>query len=227
MNDIARARKDLTINGWSQKGEVNETVSKENRVNESLLSSPTRLRIAEMISRRPRTLRELARLTGLSVPGVLRHIESMSKAGLIKEERVEVKSFSARKLYSLKGMRVLDFTVGDLSIFKVATDKPVKEKGVRDFESLAMEIFVGRRGIREKAKRLARAIDEMVENERTLTKGIDDLDLTDEERLILLTLFTEETADDAERILTRVQGMKDARRSIDVALAKAKHNVGK
>ena len=132
----------------------------------------------------------------------------------------------ARKLYSLKG-RVVDFTVGNLSIFKVAMDTPVREKGTQDLESLAMDIFIGRRQIREKAKRLDRAIDGLIENEETLARGIEALELTDEERLILLTIFTEETADDAEKILTRVQGMKEARRSIDEALAKAKRNVGK
>ena len=224
---MSEREKNLANKSSSQKGEVTETVSMESKPNEILLPSSTRLRIAELISRRPRTLRELSRLTALSVPGVLRHIEAMNRAGLIHEERVQVRMLPARKLYSLKGMRVIDFTVGDLSIFKVAIDKPVKERGVRDLESLAMEILVGRRVIREKAKRLARAIDELVENEEILAKEIDGMELTDEERLILLTIFTEETADDAERVLTRIQGMKEARRSIEEALAKAKHNVGK
>jgi DNA-binding MarR family transcriptional regulator len=219
--------KKLANKGRSQKGEASETISVENRLSETLLSSQTRLRIAELISRRPRTLRELARLTGLSIPGVLRHIEAMSKAGLILEERVKVRMLSARKLYSLKDMRVVDFSVGDLTIFKVAMAKSAKENDAQDIDSLAMEIFVGRRRIGEKARRLARAIDELVENEEMLAKGIDSLELTDEERLILLTLYTEETADDAERVLTRVQGVRDARRSIDEALSKVKHNVGK
>ena len=222
---MSKTENNLADKGGASGGEVNETVSKKTRLGETLLSSPTRLRIAELISRRPRTLRELAKLTELTVPGVLRHIEAMGEAGLIQEKRVRM--LPSRKLYSLKGMRVMDFTVGDLSIFKVAKHKPVTEKGAQNLESLAMDIFVGRRRIREKAKRLARAMDELVENEEILAKGIDDLALTDEERLILLTIFTEETTDDAERVLMRIQGMKEARRSIDNALAKAKHNVGR
>jgi len=221
---LSKTEKSLAKKGGNFGGQVDETVSTKTKLNETILSSPTRLRIAELISRRPRTLRELAKLTGLSVPGVLRHIEAMSKAGLIQEKRVTM--LPARKLYSLKA-RVIDFTVGDLSIFKVAMDTPVREKGAQDLESLAMDIFICRRKIREKSKRLARAIDELIENEERLVKGIDDQNLTDEERLILFTIFTEETADDAERILMRIQGMKDARRSIDNVLAKAKHNVGK
>jgi predicted transcriptional regulator len=213
--------------GRAQEGEVDETIPLESKVNEALLSSRTRVRIAELISRRPRTLRELARLTRMSIPGVLRHIEAMSKAGLIKEEPVEMRNLPARKVYSLKGMKVMDFSVGDLTILKVARDKPLKEKGARDLESLAMEILMGRRRIREKARRLARAMDELIGYEVKLAKGINDLELTDEERLVLLTLFTEETADEAERVLVRNHGMREARRSIDGALVKAKSNVRK
>ena len=209
-----------------QEGGVDETLSIENRLSEALLSSQTRLRIAELISRRPRTLRELARLTRMSVPGVLRHIEAMSKAGLVNEERVEMRTLPARKLYSLKGMKVMDFSVGDLTILKVAIDKAIEDKNTRDLESLAMEILVGRRRIKEKVRRLARTVDELLVNEKMLAKGINDLHLSDEERLVLLTTFSEETDDEAERVLERTQGMREARRSIDEALAKARHNVG-
>jgi hypothetical protein len=163
----------------------------------------------------------------MSVPGVLRHIEAMSKAGLINEERVEMRTLPVRKLYSLKGIKVMDFSMGDLTILKVTIDKPLVEKNTRDLESLAMEIFVGRRRIKEKVRRLARAVDELLVNEEMLANGIDDLQLPDEERLVLLTTFTEETADEAEKVLVRIQGMREARRSIDKALAKARRNVDK
>ena len=192
-------------------------------LNEALLSSQTRLRIAELVSRRPRTLRELARLTGLSVPGVLRHIEAMSRAGLIREEKVSAESLPARKVFSLKGIRVMDFSVNDLTIFSVARDDARKgARGARDLEAQAMDILVSRRRIREKARRLARAIGDLEDQESALTRAIGSLKLTDEERLVLLTIFTEETVEDAERMLTRIQDMKEARRSIDKALSKVK-----
>ena len=192
-------------------------------MNEALLSSQTRLRIAELVSRRPRTLRELARLTGLSVPGVLRHIEAMSRAGLIREEKVSAESLPARKVFSLKGIRVMDFSVNDLTIFSVARDDARKgARGGRDLEAQAMDILVSRRRIREKARRLARAIGDLEDQESALTRAIGSLKLTDEERLVLLTIFTEETVEDAERMLTRIQDMKEARRSIDKALSKVK-----
>ncbi|HUI23044.1 MAG TPA: hypothetical protein VLY82_01470 [Nitrososphaerales archaeon] len=144
----------------------------------------------------------------------------------MNEERVEMRTLPARKLYSLKGMKVMDFSVGDLTILKVAIDKAIEDKNTRDLESLAMEILVGRRRIKEKVRRLARTVDELLVNEKMLAKGINDLHLSDEERLVLLTTFSEETDDEAERVLERTQGMREARRSIDEALAKARHNVG-
>ena len=209
------------------KGEADESVPVADAPNEVLMSSQTRLRIAELISRRPRSLRELARLTRLSVPGVLRHVAALSRAGFIREERVTPETLPVRKVYSLKGARVMDFSVGNLTIFKVAREKPTRLRRSQDFERLSMEILVGRRRIRDRARRLARLTDELFESEELLIRGIERLDLSDEERLILLTVFTEETIDDAERVLTRVQGMKEARRSIDKALAKAKRIGGR
>ena len=196
----------------------------EKRLAEALLSSPTRIKIAELVSRRPRTLRELARLTGVSVPGVLRHIEAMGKAGLIHADRLATKELPVRKVYSLQAVKVMDFSVGDLTILKVSAKKGTKVEAARSLERQAMDIMLGRRRVREKAKRLARAIDELGENEEILARSVEGLDLTDEERLVLLTVLTEETVGDAERVLVRIQGMREARRSIDEALATARRN---
>ncbi len=222
MVDLAKKVENPSGRGAINDGEVVEANLAERPSNDLLLSSRTRLRIAELVSRRPRTLRELASLTNLSVPGVLRHLEAMDKAGLIREERVRSKTLPARKLYSLKGITVMDLSVGDISIFKVSRDTASKEKGSGDLQSLAMEIMVGRRRVRERARRLTRAIDELFEDEKRLKERIGSLGLTNEDRLILLTVFTEDTMEDATRVLTRIQGAKDARRSIDKALARAK-----
>lgn len=215
--------------GTSDKGDGRwggavETVPIADRQKDVLVSSRTRLRIAELISRRPRTLRELAKLTSLSVPGVLRHLEAMDKAGLIEEERLATRTLPVRKVYSLKGMKVVDFSVGDLSILKVTAVNSARRRKPENLEGLAMEILVGRRRIRDKARRLARSIDDQVENEGKLIGGIGDIGLTDEERLILEVLLTEETVEDGVRVLSRFYGVED-RRSIDEALSKARRNV--
>jgi predicted transcriptional regulator len=173
-------------------------------------------------------LRELAKLTGLSVPGVLRHLDAMDRAGLVREVRVTSKQMPIRKLYSIHGIKVVDFSVGNLSIFSVS--RPTARESAQGSPSLhwlATEILIGRRRIREKAKRLARSIDELLENEESLASAIESLGADDDERLILLTMFTEETAEEAEAVLTKIQGLKDARRSIDKALGKAKQHGAK
>ena len=145
---------------------------------------------------------------------------------MIRETRMTSRLMPVRKLYSMKGMRVVDFSVGDLSIFKVAI--PSQNKSVSepsDLQWLATEIMIGRRRIREGARRLARSIDELVENEESLERAIESFKLDDDERLVLLTNFSEDTSEDAEAVLTRLQGLKDARKAIEGSLAKARRNV--
>jgi predicted transcriptional regulator len=194
----------------------------EDSLSSVFLSSKTRLRLAELMSIRPRSLRELAKLTGLTMPGVLRHLDALNKEGLITANRLSSRLIPVRKTYSLKGVRVIDLSTGDLSITKIS--KSDQRKGGSEkasLEWLASDVLVSRRRIREKSRRLARAIDEHLESESKLTRAIDALDLEDDERLIVLTAYTEETTNDAMEILES-EGMRDVRKSIDSALAKAK-----
>ena len=194
---------------------------------ETVASSPTKLKIADLLSIRPRTLRELADLSGVSVQGVLRHLNELDKVGLLHQANIKGSKMSTRRLYSLKEVRVRDYTVGDLTIIKVTKQPRIVKGGGGhvSVESLGSEILVSRRRIKDKARRLARTIDELMEDERRLIQAIEDLQLEDEDRIVMQTVFTEDTLDDAERILSRIQGLPDARRSIDKALAEAKRNV--
>jgi len=192
---------------------------------ENVTSSRTRLRILSLMSQRPRTLRELAKLTDISVQGVLRHLKALDEMGLVQERTISSKEFPTRKLYSVKGVRVDDFSVEDLMVVKASKRSPVgsaQELPAEGFEKLAGEILLDRRRIKDKAKRLARMIEGLAESETRLMKAIADLKLADDERLVLQTVFTEETLQEAEEILSRVQGLQNARRSIDKALAKAR-----
>ena len=209
-----------------RRGEPGDAAAIASRAHDALMSSQTRLLIAETLSKRPRTLRELSKLTRLSVPGVLRHLEAMGKAGFIREEKLATRALPVRKMYSLKGIKVMDFSVGDTSIFRVTSDSTSKGRTPEDPELLSMEILVGRRAIREKARRLARSIDGLAETEGMLQRAIGGMNLTDIERLILEVVLTEETVEEGVRALSRFYGIED-RRSIDKALAKAKRNVGK
>jgi len=190
-----------------------------------VLSSKTRLRILDLLSRRPRTLRELASSTGISVQGVLRHLEAMIGSGLIEEKDFRGNEFPVRKIYSLKGAHVSDFSAGNLTVVRAEQIHGVQSQGsVRpeELEMLSGDLLVRRRRIRQKAKRLARMIDELAEDEVRLIRSIDAMNLKDDEKLVIQTVFTEETLQDAENSLSKVQGLPGARRSIDRALAKAR-----
>jgi hypothetical protein len=179
------------------------------------------------MSTRPRSLRELARLTGLSVPGVLRHLDALAKVGVVRENSISSKRIPVRKTYSLKGVTVVDFSFGDLSITEIAKTREIKDRGREtNLVLLASEVLMNRRRLHERARRFARTIDDYLESESRLVSVIESMDLEPDERFIVMTAFTEDTMDDAERILES-EGVLDARRSIEGALAKAKRIVRK
>ena len=196
--------------------------SVDDSVRNEILSSRTRLRLAELMSTRPRSLRELAKLTSLTVPGVLRHLDALAKVGVIREERISSKELPIRKTYSLKGVKVADFSVGDISITEITKtpEGPEPAEGA-NLEWLASDVMVSRRRAREKAKRLARAIEDFLENEAKLARAVASMGLEPDERLIVLTVFTEETNGEAAKILES-EGMVDSRMPIERAIAKAK-----
>jgi predicted ArsR family transcriptional regulator len=191
----------------------------------NVISSKTRLKIAGLISSRPRTLRELSAETGISVQAVLKHLEKLSELGLVSEQKVDAGGIGARKVYVTKGTHIADFSSGDLTVVKlskykrraVASDDPVQE-----LEALSEDIMFRRRRIRDQARRLGRLIDEMGEDQERIEGLISSLGLTDEERLLLQVAFSEESMDDAERLVREQRGVADARRSLEKVISKAK-----
>jgi DNA-binding transcriptional ArsR family regulator len=70
------------------------------------LGDPTRLRIVQLIARRPRSTQELAALVGLSAPGTSKHLRTLSAAGLVTTRRegyYVVYSLAAERMQSLGG----------------------------------------------------------------------------------------------------------------------------
>ncbi len=191
------------------------------------LSSKTRLRIADLLSTRPRTLGELAELTGISIQGVLRHLRKLVDLGLVEEKSVHWKGVTVRKVYLAKGVRVGDFSVGDLTVVKLSRAEPLSvdsTEPVADLEYLAEEALLQRRRIKDQARKLGRMIDELVEDEAKMNGLLQSMSLTESEKLVLQTLFTEDSLDDGERALSAHYGLKDGRRSIEKALAKARRS---
>jgi len=91
-------------------------------------------------------------------------------------------------------------------------------------EQMAADLIVQRRRVREQARRLGRAIDELVGYQGALESALEGLDLTQEERVILEVVLTEETIEDGRSVLSRYYGLED-RRSIDEVLSKARRIV--
>lgn len=191
-----------------------------------ILSSKARLRIADAISIRPRTLGELASVTGISVQGVLRHLNILAKLGVVEELPLKPRTPKARRVYAAKSAFMGDYSNGDLTVVKTteaAPPVPSQKKG-GDLEAAAGDFLVQKRRIRGEARKLGRMIDALVDDHRALLTSVDRLDLDGREKLILTVLLTEETSEEGMRTLAKHYGIRD-RRSIESVLAKAKQIV--
>lgn len=192
---------------------------------DEILSSKARLKIMDSVSVRPRTLPELADLTGISVQGVLRHLKQLSAAGMVEERSLSRAAPRARKVYAAKSVRVRDYSSGGLAVVK-ATEvvQPGARRRTSDLEREAGELLIMRRRIREEARKLGRLIDEAADGQDDLSATLDGLPLPPADRLALLVALTEDTMGDGARVLSDYYGL-DGRRSIETALAKAKRLV--
>jgi len=195
---------------------------------DEVLSSKARLRIEDALSIRPRTLRELASVTGISVQGVLRHLRRLMELGLVEERRLPVRTLKARAVYAAKGVLIGDYSTSGLTVVRPTERLPPRlARGrAQDLEGTAGEVLVLRLRVRDQARKLGRMIDDLVDEQEALRTGLDGLELDAQERLILEVLLTEETLQDGLKMLSRYYGIED-RRSIDKALAKAKRSGGK
>jgi predicted transcriptional regulator len=195
-----------------------------------VISSRTRLKIADLVSTRPRTLGELAAATGISIQGVLKHLKKLEGLGLLEEKSVKSPVLAIRKVYATKGARLGDFSMGDLTLVKLSgkPSAPLEEPNRRlDLEYLAEEAILRRRRVRDQARRLGRMIDDLVEDESRVKATLESMDLSDTERLILQVLFAEESLEEGERVLSEHFGLQDGKKSVEKVLAKARHQVKK
>ena len=191
-----------------------------------VVSSSTRLKVADLVSTRPRTLGELADATGISIQGVLKHLRKLEGLGLVEEESIRSSGLAVRKVYTAKGARLGDFSVSGLTLVKLSEkpSAPVKELDrPLDLEYLAEEAILRRRRIRDQTRRLGRMIDDLLEDESRIKAALESMDLSDAERLILQVLFTEESLNEGERVLVEHFGLQDGKKLIEKALSKARH----
>lgn len=195
-----------------------------------MVSSRARLRIAALVSARPRSLAELAAATGISIQGVLKHLTKLEELGLVEEENLRSPAFAVRRVYTAKGVKLGDYSAEDLTLVKLSENpSALAEEPDRpfDLEYLAEEAILRRRRIQDQTRRLGRMIDDLVEDESRLKVALESMDLSDAERLILRVLFTEESLEEGERVLVEHFGLRDGKRSIEKALSKARRQTKK
>ena len=194
-----------------------------------VLASGVRLKIAGALSERPRTLGELSYITGISVQGVLRHLRRLEKIDLVEERKVTASAPKARRVYAARGAILENYSAGNLVVAKLVEKEQGESRPQRqraELESMAAEVLILRRRVKEESKRIGRMMEEAAKSQEDLEAALARMRLNEEERLILEVILTEETVEDGIRALSRFYGIED-RRSIDKALAEARRNVGK
>ncbi|QQG48964.1 MAG: winged helix-turn-helix transcriptional regulator [archaeon] len=195
-----------------------------------VLSSQTRLKIAGLVARRPRTLKELSDLTGVSVQGVLKHIAKLKALGLVAERKIDGVGVSVHKVYTSTEMKVVDHSAGDLFAVKLVRSRPLgllPEDPLPELEALAEQDLIQRRRIREQARRLGRMIDEAVSVDARIEGIVEGLDLDGASELMIKTLLTEGSLEEAGEVLRKSFGAKSGRRSIEKAIAAARSSAKK
>jgi len=203
-------------------------------VREEVVSSDVRLKMADLISVRPRTLRELKAHTGLrTVQAVLKHLKKLKDLRLVKEMEIAKghrkhgkASLSSRKLYTVdRGVHVRNFSDRDFTVVKVSNEIELATKSsdpVQELESLAMDTLLQRRRIRDQARKLGRMIDELVSTEAQIGAIAHAAGADDEDRFLLQVAFAEESREEAEKSLRAEYGPHGSRDALEKAIAKAK-----
>lgn len=194
---------------------------------ESIVSSKHRLIIADLISVRPRTLRELAGISKISIQGVLKHLSKLRELGLLDERAVRgARYLAVRKVYSIKTSNLGDYSKGGLMVVNLSEEfrepiKPAKDV-YAELDGLAEDVLIQRRRVNDQGRRLHRMIDNLAASESRLKREIEMLDLNTEEKLIAETLFTEDTFADAVTVLSKYYGCTRSEDALRAVIAKVK-----
>ena len=179
----------------------------ENSDLEGVVASRTRLKIAHLLSTRPRTLGELAESTHTSVQAVLKHLGKLSQIGLVEELRLtKPKRLGIRKIYRVRKTLIGDYSLGNLmvvNLIQTAREETIPSKGgIDELERLAGDSIIQKGRIRDQARRLERMIGELAGIESRLKDSIQKLPLNEEEKLVAYVMFTEDSGAEAVKVLS-------------------------
>ena len=151
----------------------------------------------------------------------------LERLGLVEERKVTASAPKARRVYAAKGAILEDYSSGNLTVAKLVEKRQEDLRYQRQgggLEGMAAEVLILRRRVKEEAKKIGRMMEEAAQGQEELEAALSRVPLSEEERLILEVILTEETVEGGVRALSRFYGIED-RRSIDEALAKARRNV--
>jgi predicted ArsR family transcriptional regulator len=191
---------------------------------ESIASSRVRLSIASLITIRPRTLTELAELTGVSVQAVLKHLARLDREGLVGRSSLgQGEHLRQRKLYSLKTAGVEGYAHKDIIVAALTSPRPAAGTApgrYSELEGLAEEVIFRRARMRDVLKRLERAIGEVAEEEARLRGAIEGVGLSPEDKQIAAVIFTEDDAQSAKTVLRKHFGCPDPEAAVAEVVGK-------
>lgn len=192
---------------------------------EAIASSKVRLKIANLISSRPATLSELSALTGISVQGVLKHLNRIADEGLLREENMKSGRFlKQRKLYFIDKRKVADFSEGDLllaALERVSVTETSRAKDAyEELDWLAQDVIILRRRAKDLSHRLQRLLVEVAEDEARMAALLSDVELTPDERQIAYLIFAEDSPERAREILRDHYGCLDPEGAMESVSAK-------
>jgi len=191
---------------------------------EEIASSRARLKISSLISSRPRTLGELAQVTGISIQGVLKHLKKLEGEGVVKEWSMPSgKYLRPRKLYYMESHKVADFSQGDLLVASLGrvTEHELgpRDKVYDELDRLAQDIIMQERRVRELSRRMLRMIDEVVDSESRIGALIASTEMAADERQVAHLIFGDDGPERARKILSEHYGCPDPDSAIhDVSL---------
>ena len=194
---------------------------------EDIANSRARLTIASLISSRPRTLGELAETAGISVQAVLKHLGKLSEAGIVKSKSLPSGRYlRPRKLYYIESRRVADYSRGDMILATLGLRALEGEVEARDayaeLDSLAQDIILLQRRARDLSERMNRLIAEVTEDESRMSRLIEGLKLSPEEKQIAYLIFGEDGPEQARRTLRRHYGCQNPEAAIQGVVARMK-----
>ncbi len=176
---------------------------------QKVVSPPVRLKIAGMVSARPRVLEELSAATGVTIQAVLKHLKVLKEVGLVEESEVRSDAFAVRKVYSAGEVVLSDYSTEEMLLVKIGRRVEGPSTPIPlDLEDLAQDTVVRRRQVREQARRVGRMIDDVVEDEHRVRTAIESLSWGESEKLVLKVLFAEESLEQGASTLQRQFGFR-------------------